>query len=445
MTDRIESEGREVQQKGQVDRKDEQAEGCPGKSAEQLRSAPRHFPLNKWTLLLLLAVGSAIGGAGYWRFASVRESTDDAQIDGHLHPVSARVGGTVIKVLVQDNQYVEAGTILAEIDPSDYKVALDRARADLAEVEASLHVSQTEVPISSTTTFSQLSGAEASVGEADASVAAAQREVDSASARLNVAQAKVREARANDLRAARDLERMAALVAKEEVSRQQYDLAVATAESYRAQVDSALSQVREAEQGIRVAESQVAQQQARLVRAQTAVRSASTAPQQVAVTRARAESAAARVQQMRASLEQAQLNLAYTTVRAPASGIISQRTVEAGQVVPAGQTLLAVIPLDVDHIWVTANFKETQLKNVRPGQRVTISVDTYGDHEYAGHVESVAAATGARSSLLPPENATGNFVKVVQRVPVKIAFERGQDPEHRLRPGMSVFPTVLTK
>jgi membrane fusion protein (multidrug efflux system) len=435
----------DIHQQGQVDREEERGNRGPGEPTEKSHSALRRFPWIKRALLLLLVVGVATGGAGYWRFASVRESTDDAPIDGHLHAVSARVGGTVTKVLVRDNQYVKAGTVLVEINPRDYQLALDRARADLAEMEASLHVSRTEVPISFTTTSSQLSGAEAGVGEADASVAAAQKQVDAARARLNVAQAKVREAKANDVRAARDRDRMEALVAKEEVSRQQYDLAVAAAESYRAQVDSAASQVGEAEQDVLVAESQVAQQMARLVRAQTMVKSASTAPQQVAVTRARAESAAARVQQMRDSLEQAQLNLAYTTIRAPASGIISQRTVEVGQVVPAGQSLLTVIPLDVDKIWVTANFKETQLNNVRPGQSVSIFVDTYGGREYRGHVESVAAATGARSSLLPPENATGNFVKVVQRIPVKIAFEQGQDPGHLLRPGMSVFPTVFTK
>jgi membrane fusion protein (multidrug efflux system) len=276
-------------------------------------------------------------------------------------------------------------------------------------------------------------------------VAAAQNQVNAARDRLSTAQARVRVAQADDVRAARDLDRMKALVAKEEVSQQQYDLAVAAAGSYRAQVDLAESQVREAEQGVRVAESQVTQQQARLAQAQTAVASARTAPQQVAVTRARAESAAARVQQMQAAVEQAQLNLEYTTVRAPARGIVSQRTVEVGQVAQAGQPLLAVVPLDLDSIWVTANFKETQLKNMRPGQSVTISVDTYGGRQYRGHVDSVAAVTGARSSLLPPENATGNFVKVVQRVPVKIVFEKGQDPEHLLRPGMSVTPTVFTR
>lgn len=444
MPDRLQSEGQETPQEGQVDSQEAQGQRRPGEPQERPRSSLRRSPLLKW-LLLLLIVGLAIGGTWYWRYSSVRESTDDAQIDGRLHPVSARVSGTVIKLLVQDNQYVEAGSVLVQLDPKDYKVALDKARADLAEMEASLHVSRTEVPITSITTSSQLSGAEASVGEVNAAVAAAQKAVDAARARLDAAHAKVREAQANYARAARDLDRMKALVAKEEVSQQQYDLALASAESYRAQVDSAESQVREAEQGIRVAQSQVVQQQARVVQAQNAVRSASTAPQQVAVTRARAEATAARVEQMRAAVEQAELNLQYTTVRAPASGVISQRTVEVGQVVQPGQPLLAVVPLDLDNIWVTANFKETQLRKMRSGQPVSISVDTFGGHEYKGHVESIAAVTGARASLLPPENATGNFVKVVQRIPVKIVFEKDQDPQHQLRPGMSVVPTVLAR
>ena len=432
-------------QSGDQTARDKTHETGAARPTIQLPSSRRGLLTMKWIILLVLIAGVGVGGARYWSYSSIRESTDDAQIDGHLHPVSARVGGAVLKVLVRDNQYVEQGAPLVEIDPRDYQVALDRARADLAEMEASLHVSRTEVPISSTTTFSQLSGAEASVGEAEASLAATQKEVDAARARLNVMQSKVREATANEVRATRDLKRMEALVAKEEVSRQQYDLSVAEGESCHAQVESAMAQVREAEEGIRVAESKVAQQRAALVRAQTTVKAASTAPQQVAATQARAESAAARVQQMQAALEQTSLNLSYTTIRAPASGVINQRTVEVGQVVAAGQTLLSVIPLDVDNIWVAANFKETQLKNVRAGQAVTISVDTYGGREYRGHVESIAAASGARSSLLPPENATGNFVKVVERIPVRISFDHDQDQDHLLRPGMSVFPTVLTK
>jgi membrane fusion protein (multidrug efflux system) len=412
---------------------------------EPSRSKARGLLSVRRLIVLLLVIIIAAGGIWYWSYSSIRESTDDAQIDGHLHPVSARISGTVLEVLVHDNQYVEQGTPLVKIDPNDYQVAVDRARADLAEMEATLHVRRTEVPITSTTTFSQLSGAEASVGQAEASVAASQKEVDAARARLEVAQAKVREATAKEVRSARDLARMEALVAKEEVSRQQYDLSVADRDSYRAEAESAASQVREAEEAVRVAQSRVTQQEAGLRLAQTVVKSASTAPQQVGVAQAREDSATARVKQMRAALEQAELNLTYTTIRAPASGVISQRTVEVGQVLTAGQLLLSVVPLDVDNIWVTANFKETQLNNVRPGQAVTISVDTFGGREYKGHVESVAAATGARSSVLPPENATGNFVKVVQRIPVRIFFDSDQDQDHLLRPGMSVVPTILLK
>lgn len=411
---------------------------------QQPRGSRRRSPIVKLVLLLIL-LGLVAGGLWYRGYRSVRESTDDAQIDGHLHPVSARVGGTVIRVAVRDNQYVEAGTVLVEIDPKDYRVAVDRARADLAEVEAGLNVSHTEVPITSTTTFSRLSGAEAGVGEINAAISAAEKAVEAARARLNAAQARVREAAANHVRAARDLERMKALVEKEEVSRQQYDLAVAAAESSRAQVESAESQVSEAEHGIRVAQSQVAQQQARLAQAHTAVKEAGTAPQQVALVRARSESAAARVEQMKAELAAAELNLAYTVVRAPASGTISLRTVEVGQIVQPGQPLLAVVPLDLDSIWVTANFKETQLENMRSGQPVTIAVDTFGGKKFRGRIDSIAAITGARASLLPPQNATGNYVKVVQRIPVKIVFEKDQDPQHQLRPGMSVVPTVLTE
>jgi membrane fusion protein (multidrug efflux system) len=236
---------------------------------------------------------------------------------------------------------------------------------------------------------------------------------------------------------------MKALVAKAEISQQQYDAALATAEAYHAQLDGTQAQVHEAEESIRVAQSQLELQHARLTKAEADARATQTAPQQVTATRARAESSSAKVLQMKAALEQAELNLQYTTVQAPISGIISQRTVEVGQIVQAGQPLLAIVPLD--DIWVTANFKENQLANMRPGQPVTISVDTYVGREYKGRVESIAAATGARFSLLPPENATGNYVKVVQRVPVKIVFEKGQDPEHLLRPGMSVVPTVITK
>jgi membrane fusion protein (multidrug efflux system) len=363
-------------------------------------------------------------------------------VDGHIYPVSARVGGTAVKVLVDNNQYVAAGTVLVELDTKDYRVALDRARADLAESAATLHVSQTQIPITSTTTESQLSAAQAGVGVVDAAVTAAEKAVNAARARLAAAQARVRESGANYERAARDLERMKMLVAKEEISQQQYDASVAAAASLRAQVDSSEAQVKEVQEEVQVAESQLGQQKAALERARADVAAARTAPQQVAATRAHAESSAAKVKQMQATVEQAALNLQYTTIRAPVSGVVSQRNVEVGQVIQPGQPLFSIVPLD--DIWITANFKESELRNMHPGQPAVISVDAYAGRKYRGHVDSIAAATGARFSLLPPENATGNYVKVVQRIPVKIVLEKGENSDHLLRPGMSVVPTVFT-
>jgi membrane fusion protein (multidrug efflux system) len=255
-------------------------------------------------------------------------------------------------------------------------------------------------------------------------------------------QARLKEATANATRAARDLERLKPLLAKDEVSQQQYDAAVAASDAARAAVESAQALIVEATQAVSVAEGRRAQASNALTQAQAELRTARTAPEQVAVTRARAESARARVQQAKALLEQATLNLAYTTIKAPRAGRVSKKSVEPGQVIQPGQPLLAIVP--VEDVWITANFKETQLKDMRQGQRASVSVDAYG-RRYEGRVESIAAATGARFSLLPPENATGNYVKVVQRIPVKIVLDKGQDPEHLLRPGMSVVPTVYTR
>ena len=408
---------------------------------KRARASFRRSPLAKWLLLVVIVV-LAYGGVSLWRYFSVRESTDDAQIDGHVYPVSARVGGSVTRVLVDDNQYVTAGTVLVEFDTKDYRVAQDRARADSARSAATLHVSQTQIPITTTTSGSQLSAAQAGVAVVDAAVNAAEKSVNAARAHLVAAQAKVRENTANYQRAARDLDRMKALVAKEEISQQQYDAAVAAAESQRAQVDSAEAQAREAQEGIQVAEGQVGQQKAALERARADVEAARTVPQQVAASRAHAESSGAKVKQMEAAVEQSNLNLQYTTIRAPVSGVVSQRNVEVGQVIQPGQPLFSIVPLD--DIWITANFKESELRKMRPGQRAVISVDAFGGRQYEGHVDSIAAATGARFSLLPPENATGNYVKVVQRVPVKIVLDKGENSDHLLRPGMSVVPTVFT-
>ena len=367
----------------------------------------------KWVIaavvVLLLAAGIFV-----WRYYAVRESTDDAQIDGHINPISSRVAGTVLRVLHDDNEVVEAGTLLVELDPKDYEVAADRARADLANAQANATAAHVGVPLTETTSSSQLVAA-------DAAVKAAQREIESAKARLN-------ESQANYAKIAADLKRMEMLIAKDEISRQQYDATVAANNAAKANVDAAAA-------GVASAESKAAQAQAQ-------AEAARTVPEQLKVTRARAGAATAEVQRAISALAQAELNLKYTKIYAPVTGVLSKRNVEPGQVLQAGQPLFSIVNLE--DIWVTANFKETQLRNMRVGQKATIKVDAYG-HEYSARVESLGAATGARFSLLPPENATGNYVKVVQRIPVRLRFDKGQDPGRQLRPGMSVEPTVYTK
>jgi membrane fusion protein, multidrug efflux system len=360
-----------------------------------------------------------------WRYVTSYESTDDAQIDGHLNSISARVSGHVAKLLVQDNQYVQAGTPLVEIDPRDYQIALDHAKADYADAVALSQAAQVNVPITSVSTSSQVTAAEADVENAQAGIAAASQQSEAAKAQLA-------EAEANNVKAQDDLVRYRQLVDKQEVSQQQYDQALAAARAGEAAVTAARASAMAAEHGVRQAE-------ARRLQAEAALRSAQTGPQQVANIRSRAESAAAEADLKKAALDQAQLNLSYTLVLAPVDGVVTSRTVEVGQNVSIGQEMMKVVNLD--DIWVTANFKETQLKSMRVGQPVTIQVDTNGK-DYKGRVQSIAGASGAVTSLLPPENATGNYVKVVQRIPVKITFDPGETKEHVLRPGMSVEPKV---
>ena len=404
---------------------------------ESLTSQPR------FRIILALVI-VAIAGLVIWlRITAGRESTDDAQVDAPVTPVSARVGGTVVRVPVKDNQRVNTGDVLVELDPRDYQVAVDKARAELADAEASADAARSNVPITSTTTASNVTTAQGSVDGARGGVDAAQKELDLARARLTTAQARLREVEANAAKTAKDVERLRGLRAKDEVSQQQFDATLSAADAQRAAADSAKSQVVEAELGIRVVESRLVQMRAGEQQAQAGLRSAQTAPDQVTAMRARASSADAHALQARAALGQAELNLQYTTIKAAEPGTVSRKAAHAGQVIQAGQPLMALIPLE--EVWITANFKETQLDRMRPGQPATVKVDAYGGREYKGHIDSIAPATGARFSLLPPENATGNFVKVVQRVPVKIVLDPGQDPDHLLRPGLSVVPTVYTK
>jgi membrane fusion protein, multidrug efflux system len=379
--------------------------------------------------LVMLAVGLAvvaIVGVIYWR-STAWESTDNAQIDGFVFPVSSRVAGHVLRVMVEDNQYVEAGTVLVQLDPKDYEVAVAIARGQLANDEASAAALLTGVPITSTDTASQISTARADIDGAKAGFAAAERQFEAA-------QASLREAEANDLKAQDDVARYKPLAAKDEIPQQQYTTAVSSQQATAAAVEAARASAAAAEEAVTQARAKIAQAEAEL-------QSAGTAPQQVSVQRSRARAAEAQRQRSMAELQQAQLNLQYTTIVAPVAGLVGRRSVQPGQNVSPGQQLLTVVPLDSSNIWVTANFKETQLRYMRPGQPATISVDAYR-RTYKGRVLNIAGASGARYSLLPPENATGNYVKVVQRIPVKIVFDEGQDAEHLLRLGMSVEPNV---
>jgi membrane fusion protein (multidrug efflux system) len=375
--------------------------------------------------IIIAVVVLLVAGFFLWRYFNSYESTDDAQIDGHLNPVSARVSGHVEKLLVTDNQYVQAGAPLFQIDPRDYQVVVARAKADYDSAVAAARAAGVNIPITSTSTSSQLSSASAEIQAVEAGLIAARQQYDAANAQLA-------QADANNVKAQNDLARYKQLVSKQEISQQQYDQAYAAAQAGAAGVDAARAGAAAAQQQIKAAQS-------RLVQAQANARSAQTGPQQVSAMRSRAQSAEATVEQKKAELDAAQLNLQYTTVLSPVNGVVTNRTVEVGQNVQPGQELMRIVNLD--DIWVTANFKETQLRKMTVGQAVTIYVDTTAK-DYKGHVQSIAGASGAITSLLPPENATGNYVKVVQRIPVKITFDQGETREHVLRPGMSVEPKV---
>ncbi len=380
-----------------------------------------------WILAAIVLLVLAVAGYYGWRYLSTYEDTDDAQVDGHLNALSARVAGYVTEVDVDDNQYVEKGQKLVEIDPRDYQVAVERAKAELADAQAAAQASTINVPVQNVNTASVTSAAEADVAGARAALSAAQQQAAAARSQLQAAEA-------NNVRAQADVVRYRTLLSKDEVSQQIYDQSDATAKANAAAVDSARANVSAAEQQVMQGESRIAQTQATL-------QSSMTGPQQVPISQARARAAAAQVEQKKAALDQAELNLQYCTLVAPVSGVAS-KNVEIGNNVQPGQTLVSIVPLD--DIWITANFKETQLARMRVGQRVTVSVDAFS-REYHGKIESIAGASGARFSLLPPENATGNYVKVVQRVPVKIVLDPGENNDHLLRLGMSVVPKVYVQ
>lgn len=374
---------------------------------------------------ILLAIAICVA---WWIHASAWESTDDAQVDAHIYAISSRIPGHVVNVNVDDNYVVKAGDALVEIDPADYEVTKQRYEAELADAKANAESARTGLPITSATTSSQVESARADVENNQAGLQAAQQQYEAATARL-------REAEANNARMQADLVRYKQLVQKDEVSRQQYDQALAAAKAGAASVDAAQASVAAAQQ-------QITQARGKITQAQASLRTANTAPQQVQNSRARLSAAEAQVQKAQANLDQAKLNLQYVKIVAPVEGVVGRRSVQPGQNVQPGQQLMSLVALN--DIWVTANFKETQLRKMRVGQEARIYVDAL-DREYKGHVESIGGASGARFSLLPPENATGNYVKVVQRIPVKIVFDNNANSDHALRAGMSVIAKVKVK
>ncbi len=378
-------------------------------------------------IVALLLVGWFWWDGRHW------EDTDDAEIDGHIYPINARVAGQVIKVNYDDGQVVRKGDVLVQIDPTDYQVALERAKADYLDSQAQAQAAQYGVPVQSVGSVSSIRSASADMDSAQAGVAAARKQVDAA-------QQQVVEAKANAVKLNKDVERYQQLLGRREISQQQFDAAVAAATAENATVSAREAELLAYQSQVKVAESRIEQANAEL-------KNAHATPNVVAATKARAESADAQALRYKAALDQAQLNLSYTTIVAPVDGVVGKRSVQVGDNIGVGQDLMAIVPLN--DVWVTANFKETQLSHMQPGQPVKIEVDTYGGRKWNGHVTSIGGATGAKYSLLPPENATGNYVKVVQRIPVRIDFDGHGKPDFNkdglLRPGMSVDPEVKVR
>ena len=376
-------------------------------------------------LVILVVVGVAV-----WWHSTFSEDTDDAQVNGHLIQISSRIAGQVTKVYVDENQLVKAGDVIAELDPRDFQVAVENAQAQFANAQANAAAANVNVPLTSINTGSTLRSS-------DADVSVARSGVQQAEQQLVGAQATVAQAQANLTKANADLERYKPLVEKDVISKQQFDAAVAAADGDKAALANAQAAERAANDGVRAAHDRESQAQAQH-------KAAETGPQQVEVQNARAKAAKAQVEQAQAQLDQAKLNLSYCKIVAPEAGIITRKSVEIQQNVSVGQNLLTLVSLE--GLWVTANFKETQLRHMSAGQPVEIEVDATGK-TYSGKVTQIGGATGSVLSLFPPENATGNYVKVVQRIPVRVDFTdlKNEDPNHLLRPGLSVEPKVRVK
>jgi membrane fusion protein (multidrug efflux system) len=416
-------QGNQAEEKKPPDKPEPQKPKRPfaQRTRRYLKRHPARVLLGGIALVLLI-----IGGAFLWSYLSSYESTDDAQVDGHLNMISPRIAGTVVGVYVEDNQLVKPGQVIVDLDPRDYEVALQHANAAYEQAVAQLRAESPNVPIIVTTNETTISEGQADVVVAEKAVAAAEQQYQ---ARL----ADLRSAEAQNAKAQRDVERFEPLAAKEEVSRQQFDAVRATAESQAAGVDAAHAAVEVALRDLDERRAQWSQAQTRLQGAQQ------NAPRQTASREATVATRKADITAAKAAVDQAKLDLSYTKIVAAVGGVVVNKTVEVGQRLQPGEDMLDIS--QIDDIWITANFKETQLRRMHPGQSVDVQVDAFG-RTYHAYIENMPGATGAVTSLLPPENATGNYVKVVQRLPVRIRLKPGEDREHRLRIGMSVEPKV---
>jgi membrane fusion protein (multidrug efflux system) len=399
--------------------------------------APRTSPV-KYIVLGMLAIGAAVGAWAWIHFRD-RVSSDDAQVDAHIVAIAPKISGNVTEVLIRDNQQVKAGDVLVRIDPRDYQARVNAARATLLQAESQVVTSRTLVPMTNESTQSGVSGAAAQVSDAIAELDRARLNYEqAASSDIAEAEAKVRSKQASNERAQADLARMKPLLDKAEISRLQYDSYQAQARVAESELTAAQEQLKSTQNNANMRKAAVAAAQSRVNMAQSQVQASMANRKQVDVRRAETGTASAGVEAARANLAAAELMLSYTTIVAPSDGVVTRKSVEPGQIVQPGQSLMTLIQLQ--DVWVTANFKETQLAQVRSGQRAEIQVDMYGK-SVTGHVDSIAGATGSRLSLLPAENATGNFVKVVQRIPVKILVDNANGLV--LRPGMNVDATIF--
>jgi membrane fusion protein (multidrug efflux system) len=395
------------------------------KSAPPPAEKKRKFPF--FLIFFLLVLAAAVTAAVLWWIRSnTYETTDDAQVETHLSAISSRIAGTVTAVYVEEGQFVKVGDPIADLDPRDFQNALDQAQSKMLESQAQVRAINPNVPITETSNRATVSSTEADLANAEAAVSAAERDHEAAEADL-------RQAEANASKAQADVARYQPLVAKDEIPREQFDQVVATAKAQAALVDSRRASAAAALKTVDQKNAMLAQTRVHLGEARE------NAPRQLALREADIATREAGVKTSATEVARARLDLSYTKITAPVAGIVSRRSVEVGERLNAGQQMVQIA--QIGDLWVTANFKETQLRRMRPGQHVTIHVDAF-KRDMNGTVDSLPASTGAITSLLPPENATGNYVKVVQRLPVRIRFDPGQDGVDRLRPGMSVDSKV---